>query len=324
MRAAICSAYGPPEIVRIEDLEPPRLRPGQVRIAVEAAAANYPDVLLVAGEYQIRVPPPFTVGSEAAGRIIEVGDGVGTVRVGDRVRHTGLVGAFAEELVVAANACTPVAEGVSSEVAAAAGVAQRTSYHALRSVAGLRAGEEVVVLGAGGGVGLAAVQIAAILGARVTAVTSSAAKRAAVTSAGATTVIDRGEADLRGALRDALPDGADVVLDPVGGDLAEPALRALRPGGRFVTVGYAAGAIPRIPLNLVLLKGIAILGFEFLGFAAREPEALARGDAELEAWLAAGTLVPVIGARFPLAETPAALRALADGAVPGKIVIDVV
>jgi NADPH:quinone reductase len=323
VRAAVCPAYGPPEVVRIEDIERPALRPGHVRMAVEVAAGNFPDVLLVAGEYQIRVPPPFVCGSEAAGRVIEVGDGVHGVNLGDRVRTTALVGAFAEEMVVAAAACTPVPDGVATDLAAAAGVAQRTAYHALRAVARVQTGEEVVVLGAGGGVGLAAVQIATVLGARVTAVTSSAVKQAAVTAAGAAAVIDRGAGDLRTALRSVLPDGADVVIDPVGGELAEPALRALRPGGRFVTVGYAAGAIPRIQLNLVLLKGIAILGFEFLGFAMREPEALAAGDAARDRLVAEGAVVPVIGARFPLSEAASALRTLADGAVPGKVVIDI-
>jgi len=320
----MCSAYGPPEVVRIDEIAPASLGRGQVRIAVEAAALNYPDVLLVAGEYQIRVPPPFTVGSEAAGRVVEVGDGVNSVAVGDRVRHTGLVGAFAEQMVVSAAACTPVSDGIDAATAAALGVAHRTAYHSLRSVASLREGEEVIVLGAGGGVGLAAVQLATVLGGRVTAVTSTPAKRDAAFAAGAEAVVDRRESDLRGALRAALPDGADVVIDPVGGDLAEPALRTLRAGGRFVTVGYAAGEIPRIPLNLVLLKDVAIVGFEFLGFMTRRPEDARRGDAELDALVAEGRALPHIGARFPLADTAKALRALADGGAAGKIVLDVV
>ena len=207
--------------------------------------------------------------------------------------------------------------------AAAFGVAHRTAYHVLRSVACVRPGEKLVVLGAGGGVGLAAVQLGALLGASVTAVASSEAKLAAASDSGAVAVINHRTAagGLRQALRSAFPDGADVVVDPVGGDLAEPALRALRWGGRFVTVGYASGTVPRIPLNLVLLKGCQILGFQFRDFAAHAGADLARNEAELLELLAAGKALPHIGATFKLAEAAAALRYVADGKAIGKVVL---
>jgi NADPH2:quinone reductase len=309
----------------VEDMPAPALGPGQARVRVGAAAVNFPDVLLVADKYQLSVPPPFVPGSEFAGVVTEVAaDVAGTgVAVGDRVMGTALVGAFAEEAVVGAGMLRPVPDGVDDRVAAAFGVAHRTAYHALKSVARIQPGESLVVLGAGGGVGLAAVQLGALLGASVTAVASSEAKLRAAASYGATALIDHRAGDLRAALRDALPDGSDVVIDPVGGALSEPALRSLHWGGRFVTVGYASGDIPRIPLNLVLLKGMAILGFEFLSFVTRCAEEAERNEGELTALLASGRAVPHIGATFPLSDAPAALRHVADGLAVGKVVLDI-
>jgi NADPH2:quinone reductase len=208
-------------------------------------------------------------------------------------------------------------------VAAAFGVAYRTAYHVLRSVAALQPDEELIVLGAGGGVGSAAVQLGAVLGATVTAVASTPEKLDAARSCGAQRLIDHRAGDLRQALRDALPAGADVVVDPVGGDLAEPALRSLHYGGRFVTVGYASGTIPRIPLNLVLLKGVHICGFQFRDFALHEPEAMARNDRELLDLLARGRASPLIGATFDLSEVAAALAHVAGGRAVGKVLVQV-
>jgi NADPH2:quinone reductase len=323
VRAAVCPEYGPPEVVEVVDADRPAIGPGQARVRVEAAAVNFPDVLMVAGEYQVRVPPPFVPGSEVAGEVVEVGDGVDVVQIGDRVFGSTMVGAFAEEAAVVAGSLTPIPDGVEAGAAAAFGVAHRTAYHVLRSVARPAPGDELVVLGAGGGVGLAAVQLGAVLGATVTAVASSPEKLAAATALGATRTVDHRAGDLRGALKELLPGGSDVVVDPVGGDLAEPALRSLRWGGRFVTVGYASGTIPRIPLNLVLLKGISIVGFEMLGFFSRAPEVAVRDEAELLDLLRAGRAHPHIGARFPLADTAAALRHVADGKAIGKVVLDV-
>jgi NADPH2:quinone reductase len=321
VRAALCPEHGPPEVVRIEDVPAPELRPGQVRVSVHAASVNFPDVLICANEYQLKVPAPFVPGSEFAGVVAEVGDGVADVAVGDRVFGTLMVGAFAEEVVVGASSLTPAPDAVDFRQAAAFGVAHRTAYHSLRSVAALRPGEELIVLGAGGGVGLAAVQLGAGLGATVTAVASSAAKLDAARAMGATHVVNHREVDLRGALRELLPAGADVVIDPVGGTLAEPALRTLHYGGRFVVVGFAAGEIPRVPLNLVLLKGSRILGFEFASFMTHESADLARNEAELLTLLAEGRATPHVGATFPLAEAAAALRYVADGHAIGKVTL---
>jgi NADPH:quinone reductase len=323
MRAAVCPEHGPPEVVRVEEVAAPPLGAGQVRVRVGVAAVNFPDVLLVAGQYQITVPPPFVPGSEFAGVVAEVADDVTAVAVGDRVTGTGIVGAFAEEAVVGAGAVRPVPPGVDDRRAAAFGVAHRTAYHVLRSVAALQPGDELIVLGAGGGVGLAAVQLGRILGAEVTAVASSDEKLAAAASYGAGNLVDHRSGDLRQALREVLPDGADVVIDPVGGDLAEPALRALRYGGRFVTVGYASGVIPRIPLNLVLLKGVRILGFQFVDFATRAAAEAERNEGELTELLASGRVAPHIGAAFALDEAAAALRHVADGRAVGKVVLDI-
>jgi NADPH2:quinone reductase len=310
--------------VQVEEIPvPAALEPGQVRVRVHAASVNFPDVLIVANQYQISVPPPFVPGSELAGDVIEVAEGVTDVAVGDRVFGSTMVGAFAEEAVIPATSLTRIPAGIEESLAAAFGVAHRTAYHVLRSVARLEAGEELVVLGAGGGVGLAAVQLGAVLGASVTAVASSAEKLEVAKVNGATTLIDHRAGDLRQALREALRAGADVVVDPVGGGLAEPALRSLRWGGRFVTVGYASGEIPRIPLNLVLLKGVHILGFEFRAFATHQSEDARRNEGELMELLATRRVVPHIGATFSLDEAAAALRYVADGRAIGKVVLQV-
>jgi NADPH2:quinone reductase len=323
MRAAMCHAYGDPEVVRVEEVDSPPIGPGQVRVAVEAASVNFPDVLIVAGQYQIKVPPPFVPGSELAGRVVEFSDDVAALRAGDRVFGSTMVGAFADEVAVAATSLTVIPDGVDAATAAAFGVAHRTAHHVLRSVAQVQPGEEVIVLGAGGGVGLATVQLATLFGASVTAVASSGDKLDVAREFGAAHTIDHRSGDLRAALREALPGGADVVVDPVGGDLAEPALRALRYGGRLVTVGYASGVIPRIPLNLVLLKGIRVVGFEFLSFMTHEPADAERNERELLELLAAGRAYPYIGARFTLDDAAAALRYVADGRAIGKVVLEV-
>jgi NADPH2:quinone reductase len=298
-------------VVEVDELPSPEVGPGQVVVRVRAAAVNFPDVLVVADDYQMTAPLPFVPGSEFAG----------VTEDGRRVMGTGFVGAFAEEVAANEASLTPVPEGVDDASAAAFGVAHRTAWHVLRSVARVQPGEELVVLGAGGGVGLAAVQLGTHLGARVTAVASSAEKLAVAERLGATTLIDHSAGDLRSALKERLPDGSDVVVDPVGGALAEPALRSLRWQGRFVTVGYASGEIPRIPLNLVLLKGIQVLGFQFLTFATNAPDELARNEAELLRLLADGVATPHIGATFGLDEVVAALRHVADGKAIGKVVL---
>jgi len=319
VRAAVCPAYGPPDVVRIEEQPSPAIESGHVRVKVGAAAVNFPDVLLIANEYQISVPPPFVPGSEFAGAIVETGQGAVGFAVGDRVTGTGLFGAFAEEVAVPAAGLSRIPDGVDDRTAAAFGVAYRTAYHTLRSMARVQEGDELVVLGAGGGVGLAAVQLGVQLGASVTAVASSAEKLDVAAGYGAKHVINHKAADVRAALKEAVPGGADVVVDPVGGELSEPALRSLGRGGRFVTVGFASGVIPRIPLNLVLVKGIHVLGFQFQDVP---PDEFARNDNELRELLVSGRVLPHVCAVYPLAETAAALRHVADGRAIGKVLID--
>jgi NADPH2:quinone reductase len=325
MRAAVCREFGPPESIRIEDFYPaPALSDGNsVRVRVAAAAVNFPDVLFMANQYQMTVPVPFIPGSEFAGVVTEAGEGVSEFAPGDRVMGTTMVGAFAEEVVVAARSLAMIPDGVSAEAAAAFGVAHRTAYHALRTIAEVAPRERLVVLGAGGGVGLAAVQLGVVLGLDVTAVASSGEKLAVAASYGAARGIDHKADDVRKALKDAFPDGTDVVIDPVGGDLAEPALRSLRWAGRFVTIGYAAGSIPKIPLNLVMLKGCKVLGFQMRDLAANASEAVRRDEAELRELLASGKVTPHIGASFKLSEAASALRHVADGKAIGKVVLTI-
>jgi NADPH:quinone reductase len=323
VRAALCRTYGGPDTVEIAEVPAPELAPGAARVRVHVGALNFPDVLVVADTYQVSAPLPFIPGSEFAGQVVEVADDVAGVAVGERVFGSVFVGAFADEVVVSASSLARIPEGVDDVTAAAFGVTYRTAYHVLRSVGSLRPGEELVVLGAGGGVGSAAVQLGALLGATVTAVASSADKLEAAKACGAARLIDHRAGDLRQALRDALPDGADVVVDPVGGDLAEPALRSLHWGGRFVTVGFASGTIPRIPLNLVLLKGVHVLGFQFRDFATHRGAEMARNDAEVLELLASGRARPFVGATFDLAETAGALRHVAEGRAVGKVVLQV-
>jgi NADPH:quinone reductase len=319
MRAAVCPAYGAPEVVRVEEQPSPTVARGQVRVKVGAAAVNFPDVLLIADEYQISVPPPFVPGSEFAGVIVETGEGADGFAVGDLVTGTGLYGAFAEEIVVPAAGLSRIPDGVDERTAAAFGVAYRTAYHTLRSTALVQEGDELIVLGAGGGVGLAAVQLGVQLGASVTAVASSAEKLDVAAGYGAKHLVNHKSDDLRGALRDAVPCGANAVIDPVGGELSEPALRSLSRGGRFVTIGFASGVIPRIPLNLVLVKGVQVLGFQFQDVP---PDEFARNEHELRELLVNGRVLPHVCAVYPLAEAAAALRHVADGRAIGKVVID--
>ena len=322
MRAVVCNEYGAPEVVTVTEFPRPELGPGQVRVGIQASAVNFPDVLLVANEYQVSVPTPFVPGSEFAGVVLEVADEVTSFELGDRVFGTGMVGAFAEETVARAQQLTRIPDGVDVKLAAAFSVAHRTAFNALRSFARVGIGDEVVVLGAGGGVGLAAVQLASALGAKVTAVASSAEKLEVASQNGASSLVNHKEDDLRRTLKELLPGGADAVVDPVGGDLSEPALRSLHYGGRFVSVGFAAG-IPRIPLNLVLLKGVNVTGFQMRDFGTHQQEEMERNDEEVIELLSSGRVVPHIGATFPFEEGAAALRYVADGKAVGKVVMDI-
>lgn len=322
MRAIVCRQYGPPEDLVLQELPDPTPGPGQLVVRVRAAAVNFPDVLLIAGKYQLKIPPPFTPGSELAGDVIAVGDGV-ALGPGDRVVGTSFVGGFAEQALLPAATVTPIPDGIDYAAAAGFGVTYRTAYHALRSVAHVRQGDWVVVLGAAGGVGLAAVDLGVALGAKVLAAASSPEKLAVCAQRGAAATVDYDREDLKQRIREITGDGAQAVLDPVGGPYAEPALRSLARGGRFVTLGYAAGSIPAIPLNLVMLKGITVQGMEVRTFATDHPADNERDLAELAQLFADGRVRPYIGARFALADTAAALRYVADRKAVGKVIIEV-
>jgi NADPH2:quinone reductase len=322
MRAAVCRTYGLPEDLVVEEVADPVPGPGQVVVRVHAAAVNFPDALMIDGKYQVKLPPPFTPGSELAGEVLAVGDGV-SIRPGQRVSATTFVGAFAEQALLPEAAVSPIPDGADFASAAAFGVTYRTAYHALRSIADVAPGDWVVVLGAAGGVGLAAVDLAVAMKARVLAAASSPEKLELCRTRGAEATVNYDREDLKTRIRELTDASARVVLDPVGGSYAEPALRALARGGTFVTLGYAAGAIPAIPLNLILLKGIMVRGMEIRTFVTDRPEDSARDMRELTEMFATGVIRPYIGARFPLAETGTALRLVADRRAIGKVVIDV-
>jgi NADPH:quinone reductase len=322
MRAVVCRSYGKPEDLVIDDIAEPAPGPGQLLVRVHAAAVNFPDVLLIAGKYQIKIPVPFIPGSELAGEVVAVGEGA-PFRPGQRVFATTPTGAFAEQALLDAASAALIPDNADFASAAAFGVTYRTAYHALRSIAEVAKGEWVVVLGAAGGVGLATVDLAVAMKARVLAAASSPEKLELCRQRGAEATVDYDREDLKSRIRELTGDAARVVFDPVGGPYSEPALRGLARGGTFVTLGYAAGTIPSIPLNLVLLKGITIRGMEIRTFMSDRPDDAARDVQELAEMFAAGTIRPYIGARFPLSETPAALRHVAERKVLGKVVIDV-
>ncbi len=323
MKAMLCREYGPPESLTLSELPDLIPGPGEVVVRVRVAAVNFPDVLFLSGNYQVKVPPPFAPGSEFAGDVLAVGDGVTTLAVGTRVSGSTMVGAFAEQVVVSAAALTSIDDRVDFASAAAFGVTYRTAYHTLRSVAETKPDDWVVVLGAAGGVGLAAVDLAVAMKTRVIAAASSAEKLTLCLQRGATAVIDYDTENLRDRIKEITGAGAQLVLDPVGGPYAEPALRALGRGGKFITLGYAAGSIPSIPLNLVLLKGITVEGMEIRTFMGDHPREAERDLRELQEMLASGAIRPYIGARFPLHDAALALRHVADRKALGKVVIDI-
>lgn len=321
MRALYCREWGPPESLTIEELPDPVAGDGQVVVRIEAAALNYPDVLITANRYQVSIPAPFIPGSEFAGVVESVGAGVTAHEVGDRVYGAAFVGAFAERIAVPETSVRPIPRSQGFAEAAAFGVVYGTAYHALRSVAEVAPGDWVVVLGAAGGVGLAAVELGKELGAKVIAAASSSDKLAVCAQHGADECVDYEREDLKERVKSITGGGADAVIDPVGGAYAEEALRATRWGGRFVTVGFASGEIPRIPLNLVLLKGVVVKGFEIRTFSQHAPDLEARDRAELDDLFSSGRLTPHVSRTFPLDDGAAALRLMADRKATGKLVI---
>ncbi len=322
MRAAVAREYGPPETLRIEELPAPAPGPGAVRVRVRAAAVNFPDLLVLANRYQVKADLPFTPGSEFAGEVSACGPSVADLAPGDRVYGAALVGAFAEEVVLPAAALSRIPAGVGFAAAAAFGVAYTTAWGALVSAAGVRAGETLLVLGAAGGVGLAAVELGRELGARVIAAASSEEKRALCLAKGAAAALDSAPEGFRERVRGAAPRGVDVVVDPVGGAATEPALRVLAQGGRHVVVGFAAGEIPRIPTNLLLLRNARLVGFEIAGWLRDQPGAARAARETLHVWLASGRIAPHVGGRFPLERTADALRLVGERRALGKLIIE--
>jgi len=322
MKAVLCKAYGPPESLVVEDVPPPAAGAGEVVVSVKAASVNFPDVLIIQNKYQVKPPLPFSPGSEAAGVVKAVGDGVAAVKPGDRVMAFTTFGAFAEEVKTEARRLLPLPDGMDFTTAAAFGLTYATSDHALRDRGQLAAGETLLVLGAAGGVGLAAIEIGKAVGARVIACASTNDKLAVCRAHGADETINYATDDLRERVK-ALTSarGADVVYDPVGGAYTEPALRSIAWRGRLLVVGFAAGDIPKIPLNLTLLKGCAIVGVYWGEFARREPQRFAESMQQLGRWYAGGKLKPHVSATFPLERAADALTLMANRQVTGKVVL---
>lgn len=322
MRAVLCKQFGPPETLVVEDV--PSLTPaaGAAVVRVKAAGVNFPDSLIIQNKYQIKAPPPFSPGGEFAGVIVAVGEGVTRFRVGQSVIGFTGWGAFAEEIAVAQDRLIPMPEGMPFDIAGSFLMTYGTCYHALKDRALLVAGETVLVLGAAGGIGIAAVEIAKALGARVIAAASSPDKLRTCRAHGADETIDYQTEDLRERLKVLTAGrGVDVVVDPVGGNFSEPALRSVGWRGRFLVVGFAGGEIAKIPLNLPLLKGSSIVGVFWGDFLRREPAHGERDLKELVELYRAGKIKPLVSGRYRLEQTADALHALMERKVQGKIVI---
>jgi NADPH2:quinone reductase len=322
MKAVLCTEFGPPDRLQYLDVPSPAAGPGQAVVSVKAASVNFPDVLIIQNKYQFKPSLPFSPGSELAGIVKEVGAGVTTVKPGDRVMAFTVHGAFAEEVVLDAHRILPLSDSMGFQEAAALLLTYGTMEHALCDRGSLKAGETVLVLGAGGGIGIASIEIAKACGAKVIACASSDTKLQACREHGADATINYASEDLREQIK-ALTEGrgVDVIVDPVGGPFTEPALRSIAWRGRLLVIGFAAGEIAKIPLNLVLLKGCAIVGVFWGDFLRREPDGFAASVAQLGKWHAEGKLKPHISATFPLEQAADAITAMAERKAIGKIVV---
>jgi NADPH2:quinone reductase len=322
MQAWLCeTTTGPGDLVWRE-LPTPEPAADEVRVAIHAASINFPDLLTVQGKYQVRPPLPFVPGSEFAGKVEAVGSAVTHLKAGDAVAAIGSSGGFGTHACIKAAQAIPLPPGFELTDAAAFAFTYGTSHHALLDRGALKAGETVLVLGAAGGVGTAAVQIAKAAGAKVIAAASSDEKCAACRAIGADETINYASQDLRETLKTLTAGcGPDVIYDPVGGDFAEAAFRSIAWRGRYLVVGFAAGGIPALPFNLPLLKGASVVGVFWGDFVRREPAANARALAELAGWYAQGKIKPVIDAVLPMSELPTAYQRMADRAIKGKLVM---
>lgn len=322
MKAVLCTTFGGPEALEIADLPVPQPQKGEVVVRVGATALNFFDTLITAGKYQTRPPLPFSPGGELSGTVMSLGEGVSEFAPGDRVMgHIGWGGAR-ELAAVPARRLARVPEGLSDEVAAGLIIAYGTTLHAFQDRACLKPGETVAVLGASGGVGLAAIEIAKAMGARVIACASSEEKLRFCRDHGADEILDYSKEDLKAGLKARTGGaGVDVVYDPVGGELAEAALRATGWNGRFLVIGFASGEIPRMPLNLCLLKGNAIIGVNWGEFALRDAQASRLNNGRIMEWVLEGRLHPHVYRAYPLEKTVEALGAIARREVKGKVVI---
>ena len=322
MKAIVCKELGGPDSLVIDEMPSPSAPAGGVVISVKAAGVNFPDVLITHGKYQFRPELPFVPGHEVAGIVKETGEGVSRLNVGDRVIAFTGTGAFAQEIACDQSAVIRMPDGMEFETGAGFILAHGTSHYALRDRARLKEGETLLVLGAAGGVGLAAVEIGVAMGARVIAAASSDEKLEVCRKRGASETINYSSEDLKGRVKELTGGrGVDVVYDPVGGDYAEPALRSIGWDGRYLVVGFAAGEIPKIPLNLTLLKSCSIVGVFWGAFVARNPKRNAQLIAELFDWWAQGKIVPFVSEVYPMQRAADALNDVANRKVRGKAII---
>ena len=322
MHAWLCENPIGAEALTWKELPTPEPKPGEVRVAIRAASLNFPDLLIVQNKYQMKPPLPFVPGSEYAGVVEAVGDGVTHLKVGDAVAAFGGTGGFATHACAPAALVMKLPPGFAFDDASAFILTYGTTHHALLDRGALKSGETLLVLGAAGGVGTAAIQIGKLLGARVIAAASSDEKCALCRSIGADAAINYASANIRNELKQLTGGkGPDVVYDPVGGDLAEPVFRSIAWRGRYLVIGFAQGGIPALPLNLALLKGASIVGVFWGDFARREPKAHAQALAELARWYAEGKVKPIIDRRLPLRDLPVAYALMGSRTVRGKVVM---
>jgi len=322
MRAVVVDRVMEPAEARVRQIDAPRVEPHALRIEVRAAGCNFSDILMLQGKYQVKPPLPFVPGREAAGIVLEVGEGVTRFGVGDRVLAPADIGAFAEQLVVPSRAAHPLPEGMAFASAAALPIVYPTSYAALTERARLSAGETLLVHAAAGGVGLAAVQIGKALGARVIATAGGEEKLAAARSAGADVVVDyRHEDFVERVLEETAGRGADVIYESVGGETFDRSLKCIAWKGRLLVIGFASGRIPEVAANRILLKNIAVIGLHWPVYGEREPEFVERVFADLFEMYRRDEIEPLVGAQYPLEEAGRALEALATRRTIGKVVL---